>query len=359
MWRWTRSMPPSTNSPPPTSTRSTPWSATGCSTGWKPPGAARSPGPRPGGPVGARAGLPAGGHLTGRRAARSAAPKPAAASATPSSSKPRTTLTGEPVPPLLPATAKAWHAGLLDGEHLEVIQKFFRDLPDHIAPAEIEKAERSLAKHAVELRPDQLQKVANRLALTLNPDGTFSDDDRARKRGFTWCGGQRVDGMSVGKLIATPEQRAMLDAWFAKFAQLGMCNPDDQSPTVDQRAHRGGRPARRPQPAPTPARRAERPGARTTRGSDTRPAQRLAGDRHRLRDSAGHPGPDRARRHRRRHPAADVGRDPDVDPRLPLPGPVRRRHRPSPVAGPHQTHRHRRPTNRPARQRPWLHPTRL
>ena len=77
-----------------------------------------------------------------------------------------------------------------------------------------------------------MQTVANRLALTLNPDGTFSDEDRARKRGFTWCGGQRVDGMSVGKLIADPEQRAMLDAWFAKFAQLGMCNPDDQSPTV-------------------------------------------------------------------------------------------------------------------------------
>ena len=85
-----------------------------------------------------------------------------------------------------------------------MIQKFFRDLPDHVPPAEIEKAEQSLAKHATELRPDQLQTVANRLALTLNPDGTFSDEDRARKRGFTWCGGQRVDGMSVGKLIATP-----------------------------------------------------------------------------------------------------------------------------------------------------------
>ena len=38
--------------------------------------------------------------------------------------------------------------------------------------------------------------------------------------------------MSVGKLIATPELRAMFDAWFAKFAAPGMCNPEDQSPTV-------------------------------------------------------------------------------------------------------------------------------
>ncbi|WP_319437400.1 HNH endonuclease signature motif containing protein [Mycobacterium sp. RTGN5] len=146
---------------------------------------------------------------------------------------PRTTLTGDPLPPLLPATSQAWHDGQLDREHLRVIQKFFHDLPDHVPSAEVEKAERSLAGHAVNLRPDQLAKVAYRLALHLNPDGTFSDDDRARKRGFVWCGGQQVDGMSVGKLIADPELRSELDAWFAKFAAPGMCNPADDHPTVN------------------------------------------------------------------------------------------------------------------------------
>ena len=159
---------------------------------------------------------------------------------------PRTTLTGEPVPPVLPQTAKIWRDGLVDGEHLQVIQRFFRDLPDHLAPADVAKAERSLAEHAVNLRPDQLEKVANRLALHLNPDGKFSDEDRARRRGFVWCGGQRVDGMSVGKLVADPELRSMLDAWLAKFAAPGMCNPADENPTVtpsdevaqrDQRGH--------------------------------------------------------------------------------------------------------------------------
>jgi hypothetical protein len=38
--------------------------------------------------------------------------------------------------------------------------------------------------------------------------------------------------MSVGKLVATPELRAMLDAWMAKFAAPGMCNPDDAMPTT-------------------------------------------------------------------------------------------------------------------------------
>ncbi|KDF00148.1 maturase [Mycolicibacterium aromaticivorans JS19b1 = JCM 16368] len=131
---------------------------------------------------------------------------------------PRQTLTGAELPALLPATGRAWNAGLLDGEHVRVIQRFFRDLPDHVGPVEVEKAERTLAEHAQVMRPDQLEKIADRLGAHLNPDGTFSDEDRARKRGFQWCGGQRADGMSVGKLIADPTLRGMLDAWLAKFA---------------------------------------------------------------------------------------------------------------------------------------------
>ncbi len=145
---------------------------------------------------------------------------------------PRTTLTGQQVAPELAATAKAWHCGTLDGEHLRVIQRFFGDLPDHVAAADSAKAEAFLAEQAALLRPDQLEKLAGQLALRLNPDGEFSDADRARKRGFAWCGGQGPDGMSVGRLVATPELRAMIEAWTAKFAAPGMCNPEDQTPTV-------------------------------------------------------------------------------------------------------------------------------
>jgi hypothetical protein len=153
---------------------------------------------------------------------------------------PRTTLTGAPMPPELPATATAWNAGQLDIDHLRVIQKFIRDLPEHIAPAEVEKAEAFLADKATLLRPDQLEKAADRLAITLNPDGTFTDTDRARKRGFTWCGRQGPDGMSTAKLIATPELRALLEAWCAKFAAPGMCNPDDPTPTVTTAPNQDG-----------------------------------------------------------------------------------------------------------------------
>jgi len=144
---------------------------------------------------------------------------------------PRVTITGETLPPELPATAQAWRDGVLDQQHLRVIQTFVRDLPADTPVDTVECAERFLAEQSAELRPDQLEKVANRCAVLINPDGKFSDGDRARQRGFIWSA-QRSDGMSIGKLVASPELRANLDAWLARFAAPGMCNPDDESPCV-------------------------------------------------------------------------------------------------------------------------------
>jgi hypothetical protein len=144
---------------------------------------------------------------------------------------PRLTLTGQQLPPELPATAVAWRDGVLDTQHLRVIQTFVHDLPLDTPVAVVEHAEKQLAEQAAHLRPDQLQKAANRAAVLINPDGKFSNADRARQRGFTWSG-QRHDGMSVGKLVASPELRANIDAWLARFAAPGMCNPDDETPCV-------------------------------------------------------------------------------------------------------------------------------
>ncbi|MFP1151724.1 maturase [Mycobacterium sherrisii] len=143
----------------------------------------------------------------------------------------RLTLTGQELPPELPATADVWRKGLLDAQHLRVIQAFARDLPDATPPATVADAERFLAEQATKLRPDQLERAAHRIALHINPDGKFSDTDRARQRGFSWCG-QRRDGMSIGKLVASAELRANIDAWLGRFAAPGMCNPDDESPCI-------------------------------------------------------------------------------------------------------------------------------
>jgi Domain of unknown function (DUF222) len=145
---------------------------------------------------------------------------------------PRLTLTGQQLPPELPATAQAWRQGLLDAQHLKVIQTFVHDLPRDTPIAVVEHAENLLAQQATQLRPDQLHKAANRAAVLINPDGNFSDADRARQRGFTWSP-QRADGMSLGKLTATPELRTNLEAWCARFAAPGMCSPDDQIACVN------------------------------------------------------------------------------------------------------------------------------
>ena len=86
-----------------------------------------------------------------------------------------------------------WHDGLLDAEHLQVIQTFLRQLPDHVGAADRDNAEQTLAGYAVDLRPDQLAKLAYQLALF----------DKASGRPL-WLGRT--------KRIATADQRIILHA---------------------------------------------------------------------------------------------------------------------------------------------------
>ena len=66
----------------------------------------------------------------------------------------------------------------------------------------------------------------------INPDGNYTDEDRARRRGVT-IGRQGEDGMSPISGYLIPEARAGLNAVLSKWAAPGMCNPADKSPTVD------------------------------------------------------------------------------------------------------------------------------
>lgn len=79
---------------------------------------------------------------------------------------PRTTLTGQPLPPVLPATAKAWSAGLLDTDHLRTIQRFTRELPAGIPIAESERAEAFLAEKATDGRYTSGEASASRMLIS-------------------------------------------------------------------------------------------------------------------------------------------------------------------------------------------------
>ena len=145
---------------------------------------------------------------------------------------PRRALTGEPLDALLPATAAAQRAGAIGADHVAVIRRLFHQLPEAVDVETREQAERHLASKAAQFRPDQLAKLARRLMDCLNPDGNFTDEDRARARGLV-LGNQDADGMSRLTGWLTPEARATLEAVLAKLASPGMCNPDDPTPTVD------------------------------------------------------------------------------------------------------------------------------
>ncbi|MCV7053028.1 DUF222 domain-containing protein, partial [Mycobacterium heidelbergense] len=145
---------------------------------------------------------------------------------------PRRALTGEPLAPVLAETAAAQRDGKLGGAQVAVIRRFYHQLPGWIDAATRERAEKHLARLGTQHRPEQLGALADTLADCLNPDGLYRDDDRARRRGVT-LGKQEADGMSALRGWLTPEARATLEAVWAKLAAPGMCNPDDQAPTVD------------------------------------------------------------------------------------------------------------------------------
>src|ERR1700759_1530076 len=143
----------------------------------------------------------------------------------------RRALNGEPLAPVLEATAEAQRNGEIGAGHVAVIRSFWHRLPDFVDIETRHNAEAQLARLAGEHRPDELARLADKLTDCLNPDGDFTEHARARRRGLT-IGQQDLDGMSPISGWLTPEARATLDAVFAKLAAPGMCNPDDDQPCV-------------------------------------------------------------------------------------------------------------------------------
>ncbi|BBZ45663.1 HNH endonuclease signature motif containing protein [Mycobacterium parmense] len=145
---------------------------------------------------------------------------------------PRRGLTGEPLAPALVATAAAQREGKLGPGQVAVIRTFCHQLPGWIDQGTREQVQARLVKEGSRFRPEQLAKLAGTLADCLNPDGNYTDADRARRRGVV-LGPQGPDGMCELRGRLTPEARATLEAVLAKLAAPGMCNSLDEKPCVD------------------------------------------------------------------------------------------------------------------------------
>ncbi|MFZ0833248.1 MAG: DUF222 domain-containing protein, partial [Mycobacterium sp.] len=144
---------------------------------------------------------------------------------------PRRALSGEPLAPKLAATAAGQAAGDISVEQVGIIREFLAQLPCFIDETTRVEAEATLAAIAARYRPDELKGFADWYAGVLNPDGDFSDEHRARRRGIT-IARQGKDGMSKITGWLNPELRAGLDAALAKLAAPGMCNPRDEKPAI-------------------------------------------------------------------------------------------------------------------------------
>jgi len=145
---------------------------------------------------------------------------------------PRRTLTGEPLTPVLAATAAAQAAGQINAEHVETIRDAMGRIPGFVDAATREEIEADLVRIAEGVGPYELTKAATTMLFLLDQDGPEPDDtERARKRGLN-CGPQGRDGMVPIRGDLTPEAWAILEPILAKWAAPGMCNPDDEQPCV-------------------------------------------------------------------------------------------------------------------------------
>src|ERR1700760_1339398 len=148
--------------------------------------------------------------------------------------RPRRSLTGPSLPPELPHLAAAVEAGAVGEDHIRPICRAIDLLPGCVSPTDATAAERTLVEHATKVDAGIVVKLGQRIADYLNPDGLFSDEDRARRRGLH-LGQQGPDGMSRLSGLLDPEARAYFEAIEAAV-RPGRHQPDEGPEARDDRS---------------------------------------------------------------------------------------------------------------------------
>lgn len=150
--------------------------------------------------------------------------------------RPHRSLTGPPLEPELPALAAAVAAGTVGEDPIRAVCTAVDVLPSRVSRSEAANAERRLVRHAAGLDAAVVAKLGQKIADYLNPDGLFSDVDRARRRSLH-LGPQGPDGMSRLSGLLDPEARAYFEAIEAAV-RPGRHQPDDARSDSDARDER-------------------------------------------------------------------------------------------------------------------------
>jgi hypothetical protein len=150
---------------------------------------------------------------------------------------PRRALTGEPLQPILPATAEAVRAGEISSGHVSVIADCLDAIPAKISHEVSGPAEAFLVEAARNEHPGQLRKTAAMLLARIDPDGIEPREEEVeRARGF----GLRKyrDGSSTPTGRFTAEVTAMWETVLDSLAAPQSSTdgePDTRS--AEQRRH--------------------------------------------------------------------------------------------------------------------------
>ena len=148
--------------------------------------------------------------------------------------RPRRSLTGAPLAPELPALAAAVAAGTVGEDHIRAVCAAIDALPSCVSPCDAADAERTLVRHATKLDAAVVTRLGHRIADYLNPDGRFTDADRARRRGVH-LSPQGPDGMSRLTGLLDPEARAYFEALEAAVRPGRHQTPDSDPEARDDR----------------------------------------------------------------------------------------------------------------------------
>ncbi|HJQ02976.1 MAG TPA: DUF222 domain-containing protein [Jatrophihabitans sp.] len=149
---------------------------------------------------------------------------------------PRVTLTGEQLPPILPAVADAVTEGALSDEQAREIARVLEQLPSTVPVEQVTQAERQLVTAASQLAPRQLGQLGQRILAHLDPDGVLGTDaEHQRRRSFALI--PQTDGSYQARGQLTPSCGAALIAALTPRSapQPAQDGPDPRS--YGQRMH--------------------------------------------------------------------------------------------------------------------------